>query len=84
MNKNTKCLNCLSVFMNTYDLSFCGECGLSTGLVEFSTNTEEPKTIQDKMLSLIDEMLEELAQARNTIDELIIKQELGEQENLIG
>ena len=81
MSKNTKCLNCLSLFMNTYDLSFCGECGLSTGLVEFSTNTEEPKTIEEKMVILIDEMLEELAQAKNTIDELIIKQELGIKED---
>ncbi len=84
MSKNTKCLNCLSVFMNTYNLSFCGECGVSTDLVEFTTNTEEPKTIEEKMLILIDEMLEELAQAKNTIDELIIKQELGEQDNLNG
>jgi len=67
--------------MNSYDLSFCGECGVSTGLVEFSTNTEEPKTIEEKMVILIDEMLEELAQAKNTIDELIIKQELGRQED---
>ena len=81
MSKNTKCLNCLSLFMNSYNLSFCGECGSSTGLVEFSTNTEEPKTIEEKMLVLIDEMLEELAQAKNTIDELIIKQELGIKED---
>ena len=81
MSKNTKCLNCLSLFMNSYNLSFCGECGLSTGLVEFTTNTEEPKTIEEKMLVLIDEMLEELAQAKNTIDELIIKQELGIKED---
>ena len=81
MSKNTKCLNCLSLFMNSYNLSFCGECGLSTGLVEFSTNTEEPKTIEEKMVILIDEMLEELAQAKNTIDELIIKQELGIKED---
>jgi hypothetical protein len=67
--------------MNLYNLSFCGECGSSTGLVEFSTNTEEPKTIEEKMLVLIDEMLEELAQAKNTIDELIIKQELGIKED---
>ena len=82
MSKNTKCLNCLSVFMNTYNLSFCGECGSDEKLVQFSTNTEEPETIQEKMIILIDEMLEELAQAKNTIDELIIKQELGEQETL--
>jgi hypothetical protein len=67
--------------MNSYDLSFCRECGLSTGLVEFTTNTEEPKTIEEKMVILIDEMLEELAQAKNTIDELIIKQELGIKED---
>ena len=81
MSKNTKCLNCLSVFMNSYNLSFCGECGSDEKLFEFSTNTEEPKTIEEKMVILIDEMLEELAKAKNTIDELIIKQELAEQEN---
>ena len=78
MSKNTKCLNCLSLMANQYNLSFCPECGSDEKLVEFTTNTEEPKTIEEKMLILIDEMLEELAQAKNTIDELIIKQELGD------
>jgi len=81
MSKNTKCLNCLSLMTNQYNLSFCPECGSDEKLVEFTTNTEEPKTIEEKMIILIDEMLEELAQAKNTIDELIIKQELAEQEN---
>lgn len=68
--KNTKCLNCLSVFTNLYNLSFCPDCGSDEKLFEFTTNTETELSTEEKMIVLIDEMLEHLNQARNTIDEL--------------
>jgi hypothetical protein len=55
--KNTKCLDCLSVFMNSYEMSFCAGCGQDKAyLVEFDTETPKHPTRLEIALAKIAEL----------------------------
>ena len=75
MSKNTKCLDCLATFTNSYNLSFCGECGADPHyLVEYETNTEKLPTQNEILIARIDALIAELNQAKanlNSLAELI-------------
>ena len=76
MSKNTKCLDCLETFTNSYNLSFCGNCGADPQyLVEYETNNTEKLPTQNEMLiARIDALIAELNQAKanlNSLAELI-------------
>lgn len=78
MAKNTKCLNCLSVFTNSYNLSYCGECGHDRAyLVEYETNTEKQPTRLEFAVAKITELEQKLANAENAIYELELKLQEG-------
>ena len=77
MAKNTKCLDCLSVFMNSYEMSFCASCGQDPAyLVEFETDTPKQPTKAEIMVAKITELELLVADAQKTIDELIAKLEM--------
>ncbi len=78
MAKNTKCLDCLSVFMNSYEMSFCAGCGQDKAyLFEFETDTPKQPTRLEIAVAKITELELLVADAQKTIDELIAKLEMG-------
>lgn len=72
MSKNTKCLGCLATFINSYNLSFCGECGADQQyLVEYQTNTERTLPTQNElMIARIDELIAQLNETKANLKDL--------------
>jgi len=72
MSQNTKCLACLATFTNSYNLSFCGECGADPQyLVEYQTNTERTLPTQNEiMIARIDELIAQLNLAKQNLKDL--------------
>lgn len=74
MAKNTKCLKCLSVFTNTYNLSFCGGCGEDRAyLVEYETNTGNQPTRLEIAVAKIAELESVIYELENKLQEGLIK-----------
>ena len=72
MSQNTKCLACLATFTNSYNLSFCGECGADPQyLMEYQTNTERTLPTQNEILiARLDALLAELNLAKQNLKDL--------------
>jgi len=72
MSQNTKCLACLATFTNSYNLSFCGECGADPQyLVEYQTNKERTIPTQNElMIARIDALIAELELAKKNLKDL--------------
>jgi len=72
MSKNTKCLECLATFTNSYNLSFCGSCGADQQyLMEYQTNTERTLPTQNELLiARLDALIAELELTKQNLKDL--------------
>ncbi len=63
MAKITKCLDCLSVFMSSTEMSFCATCGQDPNyLVEFDTDTPKRSNRLEIAVAKIIELETKLAE----------------------